>query len=161
MIPSSVRSLTLVFHVSQADPGVLQTRVQGDTLILAIHVDDCMITGSSSNLIAQYKKKIHAIYPFTDLGPIHWLLGIKITRDRQVRTTRLSQELYIKSILARFGLEDAKGAMTPMVPGAVYSREDAPNNPADAAKMGKTPYREAIGSLMYASVATRPDTSAR
>ena len=116
-----------------------------------------MITGSSSNLIAQYKKKIHVIYPFTDLGPIHWLLGIKITWDCKARTTRLSQELYIKSILACFGLEDAKGAMMPMVPGAVYSHEDAPNNPTDAAKMGKTPYQEAIGSLMYASVATRPD----
>ena len=56
-----------------------------------------------------------------------------------------------------FGLEDAKGAMMPMVPGAVYSREDAPNNPTDAAKMGKTPYQEAIGSLMYASVPTCPD----
>jgi len=79
-----VRTLTdLGFHVSQADPGVLQTRVQGDTLILAIHVNDCMITSSSSNLIAQYKKKIRAIYPFTDLGPIHWLLGIKITQDRK------------------------------------------------------------------------------
>ena len=73
----------LGFRVSQADPGVFQAQVEGDTLILAIHVDDCMFTGSSSNLVATYKKKIHAIYPLTDLGPIHWLLGIKITQDRE------------------------------------------------------------------------------
>ena len=50
-----------------------------------------MITSSSRNLIAEYKKKIHVIYSFTDLGPIHWLLEIKITWDRKVQTTRLSR----------------------------------------------------------------------
>jgi len=67
-----IHTLTdLGFRISQVDLGVLQTQVQGDTLILVIHVNDCMITGSSSNLIAEYKKKIHAAYPLTDLGPIH------------------------------------------------------------------------------------------
>jgi len=65
--------------------------------------------------------------------------------------------LYIKSILIRFALKDAKGAMTPMVPGATYSWEDAPDNLTDTVKMGKTPYWEAIRSLMYASIATHPD----
>jgi len=148
-----VRVLTdLGFRISQADLGVLQTWVQGDTLILAIHINDCMITGSSSNLIAEYKKKIHAAYPLTDLGPIHWLLGIRITQDCKAQITRLSQELYIKSILIRFALEDAKSTTTPMVPGVTYSQEDAPDNPINTAKMGKTPYWEAIGSLMYASI---------
>ncbi len=44
-----------------------------------------------------------------------------------------------------------------MTPGAAYSRKGAPSNPDEATRMKRVPYREAIGSLMYASVATRPN----
>jgi hypothetical protein len=120
-------------------------------------VDDCILTGSSPELISKYKQKFNDRYTLTDLGPVHWFLGIKITRDRSARTISLSQTSYIDSILARFGLSDAKPYDTPMVPGATYSRSDCPSNATEAAQMQRTPYCEAIGSLMYASVATRPD----
>ena len=44
-----------------------------------------------------------------------------------------------------------------MMPSAAYSKEDCPANDTECAHMARVPYREAIGSLMYASVATRPD----
>jgi len=69
----------LGFSVSQADPGVFCAYVTKHVLILAMHVNDCIFTSSSKDLIAQYKKKINACYALTDLGPAHWLLGIKIT----------------------------------------------------------------------------------
>jgi hypothetical protein len=62
-------------------------------------------------------------------------------------------------MLERFALTDAKPYRSPMVPGIVYSKDDSPSSPQEAARMEKVPYREAIGSLMYASVATRPDIS--
>jgi hypothetical protein len=46
-----------------------------------------------------------------------------------------------------------------MVPGKVYSQNDCPSSPQEMDQMRKVPYREAIGSLMYAAVATRPDVS--
>jgi hypothetical protein len=64
---------------------------------------------------------------------------------------------YINTMLKRFTLTDAKPYRSPMVPGIVYSKDDSPSSPQEAARMEKVPYREAIGSLMYASVATRPD----
>jgi hypothetical protein len=130
--------------------------VAEETLILAIHVDNCTLMGSSSALITQYKERLNACFPLTDLGPIHWLLGIKITRDRP-KTISLSQQLYIDSVLAQFSLQDAQGYSTPMVPSTLYTCSDVPTDTTEDAQMGKVPYREAIGSLMYASVATRPD----
>jgi transposase InsO family protein len=64
------------FSVSQADPGVFIAKISEDILILAVHVDDCIFTGSSALLITEYKDKINSCYAFKDLGPISWLLGI-------------------------------------------------------------------------------------
>ena len=147
----------LGFRVSNADLGVFTARIGDDILILAVHVDDCILTGSNKALIDEYKKKLHDQYSLTDLGPVDWLLGIKITRDREARTISLSQSGFIKTILARFALTDAKSFPTPMIPGAVYSKKDSPTTQQEIARMRPVPYREAIGSLMYASVATRPD----
>jgi len=58
--------------------------------MLAIHVDDCLITSTSKELIANYRTRLDTIFALTDLGGIHWLLGIKIMRDREARTISLS-----------------------------------------------------------------------
>ncbi len=149
----------LGFRVSDADPGVFTARLGKELLVLAVHVDDCILTGSSAKLIAQYKQKLNEHYELTDLGPVDYLLGIKVTRNRETHTISLSQSGYIKAILARFLLNDAKPLDTPMLPGADYSKKDSPTSPTEVARMKKVPYREALGSLMYASVATRPDIS--
>ena len=74
------RALTdLGFCVTHADLGIFYKRMQGHILILVIHVNDCIFTGSSPELIAKYKKKFDVHYKLTNLGPISWLLGIKIT----------------------------------------------------------------------------------
>jgi len=105
----------LGFCVSQADPGVFCACVAEHVLILAVHVNDCIFTGSSKDLIAQYKKKINACYALTDLGPAHWLLGIKIMCNRAACTISLSQASYIDAILACFALADTKPYRSLMV----------------------------------------------
>ena len=149
----------LGFHTSQADPGVFYAHVEEQILILLIHIDNCILTGSSAKLIAEYKSKLNQCYALTDLGPVHWLLGIKITCNHLAWTISLAQRSYIDSILKCFSLTDAKAYAMPIVPGAVYSRGDSPANQAKDAHMKTVPYREAIGSLMYASITTWPDIS--
>ena len=89
----------LGFKKCEADHTVFYIHAGKDILILAIHVDDCTMTGSSDDLIQSYKLKIKLKYDLTDLGPIHWLLGIKITRDCENRTIPLSQLSYIDSLV--------------------------------------------------------------
>jgi hypothetical protein len=120
---------SLGFRASMANPGVFIARVNGHFLILAVHVDDCVLTGSLSEQIAEYKLKLNFCYALTDLGPVHWLLGIKVTRDRAAHTKSLSQKAYIDAILSRFTLSDAKAYGTPMTPGAIYSKKDVPSSP--------------------------------
>jgi len=149
----------LGFYPSAADPGVFFAQIGNHILILPVHVDDCTLTGSSNKLIAQYKTKLDDKFPLTDLGPIHWLLGIEVTCDHDAHTISLCQSSFIDTILARFSLADTKPYGTPMVPSTSYSKHDSPSSPADVVRMRKVPYREAIGSLMYIAIATRPDIS--
>jgi hypothetical protein len=152
------RTLTdLGFCVNDADPGVFYARDNEHTTILAVHVDDCLITGSSPSIISDYKQKLNACYSLTDLRPIHWLLGIKIICNRNMCIISLLQTSYVSVILSKFSLSDAKPVATPITPGAVFVKTDTPSDATAAARMNKVPYCEAIGSLMYAAVATRPD----
>ena len=74
------------FQRSMADPAVFYVHVGNDTVMLFIHVDDTTITGSSSLLINEFKKRIAKRFDITDLGQISWLLGLAIVRDCTKRT---------------------------------------------------------------------------
>jgi len=82
-------------------------------------------------------------------------VGLQITRDRPNKIIHISQGHYVKKILERFELQDAKSESTTMdatqklFSDGLKGQED-PMTP-------EVPYREAIGSLMYASVGSRPD----
>jgi hypothetical protein len=138
--------IDLGFCITQADPSVFYLRIEVHIIILVIHVNDYIITGSSTKLIADYKAKFNTCYALTDLGPVSWLLGLKVTRDRKNRTICLSQTAYINTMLDRFALTDAKPLHSPMVPGIVYSKDDSPSSPQEAACMEKAPYVAKLGS---------------
>ena len=141
---------------AHSDWGVFYTHIGHDILILASHVDDCTLTGSSCKLMGLFKNEIRARYKITDLGPISWVLGMKVIQDRVARTISLSQEPYIDAIIAKYNFSDLKPVSIPMDPNVQLSRT-RPMSIADTAHMKNIPYRATMGSLMYLAVATRPD----
>ena len=73
--------ISLGFHVSNADPGMFTKCIGTDILVLAMHVDDCILTSSSLALIEEYKQKLNEHYALTDLSPVNYLLGIKVIHN--------------------------------------------------------------------------------
>ena len=126
-------------------------------VVLAVHVDDCIITGDSGPLNNSYKAELSKCYKLTDLGPINWVLGIKVSRNLEAHTLSLSQHSYIDSILTRFNFDNLKPISTPMDPHLQLSKTQCPETTIDVMRMKCVPYREAIGALMYAAMGTRPD----
>ena len=51
---------------------------KGTFIIVLVHIDDCTIVGKSKNLIECFKKEIAKYVDITDLGDLHWILGIKV-----------------------------------------------------------------------------------
>jgi hypothetical protein len=136
---------------------VFTAHIDDDLLILAAHVDDCTITGSSKELIQQFKSEITSRFKITDLGPINWLLGMKVTRNCKARTISLSQETFIEAIITKYNFVDPKPAAVPMDPSIQYSKDQSPTTTTQIAEMKRVPFHSALGSLMYLSVGTRPD----
>lgn len=60
-------------------------------VIIAIYVDDLLLTGSSMDEINKLKLALSQKFHMTDLGLCSYYLGMAVTRDRQNRTLRLSQ----------------------------------------------------------------------
>ena len=136
--------------------GVFYAHIGHDILILPSHVDDCTVTSNSHELMGLFKDKIQAKYKITDLGPISWVLGMKVVHDRVTRTISLSQEPYINAIVTKYNFSNLKPISIPMDPNVQLSHTH-PRSIANTARMKNIPYRAAIGLLMYLAIATCPD----
>ena len=68
------------FSASDHDPAALfvHTSPRGRTLLL-LYVDDMIITGDDSQYIAFVKERLSKQFLMSDLGPLHYFLGIEIT----------------------------------------------------------------------------------
>jgi hypothetical protein len=141
----------------EVDHAVFYRHTSSGTQIISAHVDDLTIAANTPELISEIKEGLKKRLEITDMGEIHWLLGIEIRRNRDSRTISLSQRSYIESIISRYNFDDARPLSMPMDPSIKLSKNDSPRTAADMGKMRNKPYREAVGSLMYASTGTRPD----
>ena len=129
------------------------------TSIVAIHVDDMLASASSEQEMDALKKDLQSLFEIKDLGDVHWLLGVAITRDQQSHTVTLSQAVYVDTIVSRFKMEKAYLVSTPLEPGVRLSVSMCPKDEKGKTKMAKKPYQMIVGSLMYAAITTRPDIS--
>lgn len=149
----------LGFKQCDVDQAVFLRRNGEDMEIVVVHVDDCTIAATTVDLITKLKGQFREYVEITDLGELHWLLGIEVTRDRDARTISLSQKSYIDSIIRRFNFDELKPVSSPMEPHVKLTTTQSPSTSAEYAAMRHIPYREAVGSLMYAALGTRPDIS--
>jgi hypothetical protein len=126
-------------------------------IVVAMHIDDCTIATSTARLVEELKAGLNCHVEVTDLGELHWMLGIQVWHDHEAQTIHISQPSYIDSILRRFNFVDVKLLSTPMDTQVCLTSEQAPSTPSEFAAMRDVPYREAIGVLNWAVLATRPD----
>jgi len=108
-------------------------------IVVLVHVDDCMKVVTSITLIANFKAQISDHMEITDLGELHWLLGIEIKHDWERRTIHLSQQSYIDSILRRYGLQDLKLVSIPMNMNIWLTTTQSPSTTSKFAQIGAWP----------------------
>ncbi|RVX12498.1 Retrovirus-related Pol polyprotein from transposon TNT 1-94 [Vitis vinifera] len=114
-------------------------------------------SGSDIEKINNLKKQLSKQFAMKDLGAAKQILGMRIIRDKANGTLKLSQSEYVKKVLSRFNMNEAKPVSTPLGSHFKLSKEQSPKTEEERDHMSKVPYASAIGSLMYAMVCTRSD----
>ncbi|RXY72301.1 hypothetical protein DD581_34115, partial [Klebsiella pneumoniae] len=97
------------------------------------------------------------LFDMKDMGEASHILGMRIERERSKKLIWLSQTEYIDKVLQCFNMEKGKALSVPLPPYVKLSKQDCPVSKEEQAEMDKIPYASAVGSLMYAMIATRPD----
>lgn len=139
-----------------ADPCVY-TRTNADELILlGIWVDDGLLCSTSASLNASIITYLLQHFEITS-HPADCFIGLQIQRNRNKRELLLSQPQYIINTLRRFQMSSCHPISTPADPHSHLSALMSPITPETAALMAGTPYKEAIGSLIYLTTCSRPD----
>jgi len=120
--------------------------------IIASWVDDLLCISTDKERKIDLRTEIENQFKVTHQGEPRLFLGIEISRDEKNGSITLSQGQYLRKIAKRFDLHMANPVATPLDPNIILTKSTLDSQFEIPHK-----YRAAIGSLMYASIGTRPD----
>ncbi|KAL1198691.1 Retrovirus-related Pol polyprotein from transposon TNT 1-94 [Cardamine amara subsp. amara] len=138
------------FEESLSDYSLFTLNVAGSELRVLVYVDDLVIAGNSSLMIAQFKAYLSQCFHMKDLGVLKYFLGIEVARSKS--GFYLCQRKYALGIIAEAGLLGSKPVLFPITQNHRLSLSTTPflTNPEQ--------YRRLVGRLIYLKV-TRPELS--
>jgi len=142
------------FEKLMCESCIYQRIHNGKRQIIAIYVDDLLIITKSTSEMVELKQMIAAKFKSTDQGPVEFLLGLKITRDRERRKMWISQEANVNEIIKKFNLSHCKPSKTPVANG---NKLKSTKGKELSTEMKSKPFRQAVGTLMYLMIGSRPD----
>ncbi|KAM1746867.1 hypothetical protein COP1_013400 [Malus domestica] len=132
------------FQRSENEPALyVKTEGTSDILIVSLYVDDLVYTGSGHNMILNFKNDMMRKYEMSDLGMLHYFLGISIIQS--IDGIFITQKKYAKTLIEKFKMIGCKPVATPLVVNEKFQREDGSGD-AD-----ESMYKSLVGSLVFDS----------
>ncbi|SOV04579.1 uncharacterized protein UDID_17140 [Ustilago sp. UG-2017a] len=130
----------------------IYTKGQGkDMAIVVIYVDDTLVIAPQLETVLRVKKQIGQRWKMEDSGEVSHFLGIKISRNRVMRTMTIGQSGYIDQVLAKHLDKRTKPTMVPM--------QSIPEGTLVASAAQQKEYPVIVGKLLWVANSTRPDLS--
>jgi hypothetical protein len=136
------------FKMGKVDTTLFTKKIDNDFFGLEIYVDDIIFGSTNQDFWEEFRKMMANEFEMSMIGEHSSFLGLQIMRIKN--GTFVSQGRFIKDMLKKFRMDDAKAISTPMGTNRNLD-SDASGNMVDQ-KM----YRSMIGSLLYVT-ASRPD----
>lgn len=135
---------------SKSDPCMYFAWKGKQLLLISVYVDDFLISSHHEKWIAHIKHELSTYFNVKDRGKAKYCLGLEIHQSPGIITVK--QTSYLREIIKRFKMEDANAVSTPLPVGKTLTEKEKEDSDTS-----RIPYRELVGALMYAAVATRPD----
>ncbi|CAN0109894.1 unnamed protein product, partial [Heterosigma akashiwo] len=145
--------VSLGFQRSGHESCLYTRRGEGSELMVAVYVDDLVISGSSQAIVSDFKQSLASKYDLTDQGELTQILGIKVVRDKRGKCFHLSQTSFIKDALAKFGLDYLPACKTPID----HTVDLTPTPGFEATLSDANLYRSMVGTLAWVANWTRPE----
>jgi hypothetical protein len=121
-------------------------------MLILVYVDDIIVASSSPSVVDALLLDLMSDFALKDLGPLHYFLGIQVTRKSDGLFLR--QEKYAQDLLCRAGMQNCEPAMTPLSSSEkLYARGGGALSTDDATK-----YNNIVGALQYLTLSI-PDIS--
>jgi uncharacterized protein YuzE len=124
----------------------------GKCVIIIVWIDDLLLFVTTIQMMDKMKATIKSEWVVIDLGEPSKIVGIEITARDDAIT--ISQQKYIKSILAKEGMSDANPVGTPM-----DLKEKIRPNPEYREPNQSNSYAGLVGKIQYVANATCLDIS--
>ena len=139
------------FEQSVVDPCVYVKKTKDHLVIVAVYVGDLIIIANTSEEMAKIKEILSVRFKMTDMGKLHYCLGITIVQEEEQQCLWIHQKQYILKLL---GMTEAKTVSTPTDISVQLQMDDKQSK-----QVNQVMYQIIVGSLLYAAIATRPDIS--
>ena len=117
-------------------------------LLVQIYVDDIIFGATNISLCEEFSKCMHSEFEMSMMRKLNFFLGLQIKQLKE--GTFINQAKYIRDLLKRFNMEEAKTMKTPMSSSIKLDKDEKGKS------VNSTMYRGMIGSLLYLT-ANRPD----
>ena len=136
------------FVRGKVDTTLFTKEKDNELLIVQIYVDDIIFGSTNSFLCEEFSKIMQGEFEMSLMGELNYFLGLQIKQTKN--GIFIHQTKYIKELLKKFGMDEAKPMGTPMSPSTKLDKDE------NGKDVDQTKYRGMIGSLLYLT-ASRPD----
>ena len=99
-------------HFDLDDATLFIKKVGRSVVYLVVYIDDLLLTGNNESYIESIKKDLKKIFEMTDMGHLHYYLGIEVTQHP--KCIFLSQKKYVGELLNKFCMTKCNLVSNPM-----------------------------------------------
>jgi len=144
----------LDFTCCDIDQAVFFHYNQSRLIVVPVHINNCSLVAKTKGTINNFKINIGKYITITDLGKIHWLLGLKIHHDYLNHILYFLQQSYIDFIIYQYSFEDLKPLLLSIDPNICLTSFFTSSSTLKISYIAYIPYHETVGSLIYVALGT-------
>ena len=136
------------FSRGKIDTTLFRKTHDSDLLIVQVYVDDIIFGATKMKMCEEFSNLMQSEFEMSMMGELGFFLGLQI--KQHPNGIFISQEKYVKDILKKYKMNEAKIMVTPMHPSSSLDKDESGKS------ISEKEYRGMIGSLLYLT-ASRPD----